>query len=127
MKKAVLIVVKTSLLLLIIGLFASCTEQSFIDDPKVGDVYQIECLNVVPDSPIAYNLIKVKVISGDSLQVMPNCAYYHEKVYCLTSLDYFNSQAAYYLTKEQVKKMYADGKIIEVFRVYEDSCLGHDK
>lgn len=107
--------------------FTSCTEQSYIDTPKVGDVYQIECLNVVPDSPIAYNLVKVKAISGDSLQVMPNCAYYHEKVYCLTALDYFDSQKAYYLSKAEVKKMYADKKIVEVFRLYEDACLGHDK
>ena len=127
MKNAVMLVAKTSIMLLVFGFFSSCTEQSYIDTPEVGDVYQMECLNVVPDSPIAYNLIKVKEISGDSLLVMPNCAYYHEKVYCLTALDYFNSQAAYYLTKEQVKKMYAEGKIVEVFRVYEDSCLGHDK
>lgn len=114
--------------MLILFLFTACgTEQSYINEPKVGDVYQMKCKNVVPDSPIAYNLIKVKAIKGDSILLMPNIAYYHDKVYCLTALDYFNSQAAYYLTHQEVKNKYAEGEIVEVFRYYEKSCLGHDK
>jgi len=126
MKRVVLLSVKICVAILFQGLVACGTEQSFIDKPKVGDVYQVECHNIVGHD-IAYQLIKVRAISGDRVQVMPNHMYYHEKVYCIAPPDYFNSQAAYYIMKAEIKKMYVDQKIVEVFRLYEESCLGNDK
>jgi hypothetical protein len=115
------------LLALVLGFSACRADQSYIDDPKVGDVYLIEEHNVVPDSPISYSLVKVKAIQNDSILLTPNVFHYHDKVYCLSSADYFNSGASYYNSKEQIKSKYKDGVILEVTRVYEKACLGHDK
>ncbi len=128
MKSLLSAILKLSSVVVVVTFFiSSCTEQSFIDDPKVGDVYQIERRNVVPESEISYQLVKVRELKGDSLLLMPNRMYYHEKVYCIAAGDYFNTKASYYSTKQDIEKMFADGDIVEVFRLYEKSCLGHDK
>lgn len=115
--------------LAILPLFAlaSCvTDGGRIEKPEVGDVYQIEWKNL-DGHDLAYQLVKVTAIEGDKLMLAPNRLYYHEKVYCLAAGDYFSLQAAYASSKQEIKAIYDKGGVVDVFRLYEASCLGHDK
>jgi hypothetical protein len=97
-----------------------------IDNPQVGDVYQVELHNV-GGHQLAYKLVKVKAIDGQHVILMHNKAYYEEKVYCLAEGDYFSLQDTYLTSKANIKEMYRADSIVEVFRVYEASCLGNNK
>jgi hypothetical protein len=108
------------------ALMACGTDSLRIKDPQVGDVYQVECKNI-DGHDLAYQLLKVKAINGDKMVLMPNRMYYHEKVYCLAAGDYFNKEAAYTIARKEVQKMYDSNAIVDVFRVYEYSCLGNDR
>ena len=113
-------------LFFVLGISSCTTEQDMINNPQVGDVYQVEYNNVGGHKQ-AYQLVKVKAIDGENIMVMPNKVYYDEKVYCLTEGDYFSIQEAYPTTKAKIQAMYRDKSIVEVFRVYEASCLGNNK
>ncbi|MDR3705537.1 MAG: hypothetical protein P4L28_06495 [Paludibacteraceae bacterium] len=117
---------KTLALFFLLGLFSCTTEQDMIDNPQVGDVYQMECHNV-GGHQLAYKLVKVKAIDGQHVILMSNQTYYNEKVYCLVEGDYFSLQDAYLTSKAKIKEIYRTDSIVEVFRVYEASCLGNNK
>ncbi|MDR1679564.1 MAG: hypothetical protein LBR81_07290 [Prevotellaceae bacterium] len=105
--------------------FAACNKER-IDNPQAGDVYQIERPDI-DGHAMTYQLLKVKSVGENDLVVMPNRLYYHEKVYCIVAGDYFNSKAAFTISKSELKKMYDEDKIVDIIRYYEDSCLGNDK
>jgi hypothetical protein len=109
-----------------LGLASCNTDSSLVNDPKVGDVYQIEWKNF-HGHEYAYQLVKVKAIEGDKLTLMPNRMYYHEKVYCLATGDAFSTKNAYTSSKAEIKKIFDQGGIVDVFRLYESSCLGNEQ
>lgn len=106
---------------------ASCgTDASRIENPEVGDVYQIEWKNMEGDE-YAYQLVKVLAIEGDKLQLAPNKLYYKEKVYCLINGDYFSLKDSYQSSKKEMQAVFDKGGVVDVFRHYEDECLGASK
>lgn len=107
--------------------FVSCgTDSSRINEPRVGDVYQIERQSK-NGKQYAYQLLKIISIKGDKLILAPNKVFYSEKVYCLTSGDYFSLDLAYESNTQKLRKLYDEGKVIDVFRYYEHECLGIER
>lgn len=113
-------------LLFVFALTACGTDASRIQAPQVGDVYQIEWKNM-RGHELAYQLVKIQDIKGDSLILSPNKLYYEEKVYCLIDGDYFSLKDSYKSSKQEIKAIFDKGGIVDVFRTYEESCLGIDK
>ena len=108
-------------------LLSACTsEKDMVYNPEVGDVYQIEKHDIDGHENV-YQLVKVQSIDGETVSLMPNRMFYHEKVYCLAAGDYFSTKAAFETTKAELKRMYEDGIIVEAFRYYDNGCLGNDK
>lgn len=115
-------------LVLVLALgFSSCSfEQASIDEPHVGDIYVVEC-NYVGEINVAYQYMKIKAITGESITFYPNRVYYPEQVYCMVPADYFSSVSSFSKSKQEIRHMYDKGEIIEIIRSYENSCLGKEK
>ena len=98
-------------------------QQSFIDDPQIGDVYIIED----PDEPTEYNhyLLKVTDILPDSLVVSINTFGYNGVVSSLDAEDGFYD-FGYLIHKNRIQGYDDAGELKKVIREYS-SFSGFDR
>lgn len=88
----------------------------FIDNPKVGDVYQIRAND---NNNISYYFLKVNSIKDDSIGVIRNALIYHQFTSNMDISDFFIANEVHKLTKSDLQKQLEDGIINSVERNYE--------
>jgi hypothetical protein len=104
--------------LVIANILTQKEKAKFVDDPKVGDVYQIRKSE---NNTTYYYFLRVTQITGDTVIVCRNSMLYTRYISRLINEDFFVREDTLSVTKSGLKKMLDNGDINAVERNYDDS------
>ncbi|HLP11340.1 MAG TPA: hypothetical protein VK177_05350 [Flavobacteriales bacterium] len=96
--------------------FNSMRIREYANHPVKNDVYKYETVD--HEGEIVYGFLKLKRIKGDSLFFYENKYNYYKSVNGLDRDDCFESVEKYY-SRNKIKGMYENGKILFIWREYE--------
>ncbi len=114
--------------LLLVGLFAlsllaamgwgAYERSTYIADPKVGDIYLVKAVQGQLDG---YRFVRLSRISRDSVIGMGNDVLYLSYTSAFSSDDHFNTDDQVVFSKSNLKHLYKEDSIENVFRDYGNS------